>query len=214
MPCAPQSGQVEREPLRGPVYDPFGVLAGSETWHAERSRKMLGLHRSAIIIMAAIAVLALAGVLPAACAAGDKQGWSTTYDPRKRVFLSFVPAAGGPRSLTLACLRDVDMFSVMSEGVVDARSAGGRATLTLTNDQAHYVVEGEVGLDPVAGLVSFSKDIDADARALQRIRSALLPVLEGKGPILITIGSASRQIPVLGLAGALERFKSVCFGSR
>ncbi len=175
---------------------------------------MLGSRRSEAVVIAAIVGLALANVLPAASATGDKQGWSTTYDPRKRAFLSFVADDDGPRILTLACLRDVDMFSVISEGVVAARSAGGRATLTLSNGEARYVVEGEVALDPVAGVMSFSKDVDADARSLRRIRSGLLPILEGKGPILIAIGSTSREIPVAGLAGVLERFKSVCFGSR
>jgi hypothetical protein len=130
------------------------------------------------------------------------------------VFLSFRSAKDGPRALLLACLRDVDMFTIASEGVADARSNGQKATLTLANGEARYSTDGEVSPDPDSGTPSFSADIDLDAQTVRQLRNELLPVLEGKGPIQLSIGSAYRELPVSGLAGALGRFKSVCFGSR
>jgi hypothetical protein len=61
---------------------------------------------------------------------GDKPGWSVLTDPRRRAFLIFVPAADGPRVLTLGCLRDVDSFTVLSRGfrtVANARRVAARS---------------------------------------------------------------------------------------
>jgi hypothetical protein len=46
------------------------------------------------------------------------------------------------------------------------------------------------------------------------ISGALLPVLEGKGPIALTVGSAEFTLPTTGLTQPLSRFKAICFGSR
>ncbi len=139
---------------------------------------------------------------------------STAFGPHNRVFLSFRPVANGPRSLLLACLRDVDLFSVVSEGVADVESVGRKATLTLVSDAARYAVEGEVARDFQSGLPSFSADIDISGRARRKIRDALLPVLESKGVIMLTVGSETRTLPQSGLADALKRFRLVCFGAR
>jgi len=48
---------------------------------------------------------------------------------------------------------------------------------------------------------------------LRRIRDTLVPVLEGTGPIVLTLGSLTRELPVAGLADALKRFKPACFGA-
>src|SRR5260221_4721371 len=59
-----------------------------------------------LAIMAATFVMFAGAVSPASADQGDKQGWSLGSDPRKRVFLRFVPANDGPRVLVLGCLRD------------------------------------------------------------------------------------------------------------
>ena len=57
-------------------------------------------------------------------------------------------------------------------------------------------------------------ELDADATMLRQLRAKLVPVLEGKGPIVLTIGSASRELPVAGLSKPWSGFKAVCFGQR
>jgi hypothetical protein len=61
---------------------------------------------------------------------------------------------------------------------------------------------------------TFNTDIDADVKALRQIGGVLLPVLEGKGPNALTIGSAELTLPTAGLTQPLLRFKMICFGSR
>lgn len=161
--------------------------------------------RVAIIALFACLGLPMLKVLAAA------PGWSTSFDPRKRVFLSFSSAKDGPRALLLACLRDVDMFTIASEGIPDARSNGQKATLTLENGEARYAIDGKVSPNPDTSVPGFSIDLDLDAQTVHQIRNELLPVLEGKGPIQLTIGPAHRELPVAGLADALKRFKSTCF---
>lgn len=157
----------------------------------------------------------LAGtVSPASADQGDKQGWSLGSDPRKRVFLSFVPSNDGPRVLVLGCLRDVDSFIVLSEQDIGI-GHGQAATLTLANGAARYVVEGKFDRDGGGvGRPGFAGEIDGDRKALQQIRAKLIPVLEGKGPMVLSVGSTSRELPVAGLAKPLSGFKSVCFGQR
>jgi len=147
-------------------------------------------------------------------ASAEEPGWSTSFDSRKRVFLSFKSVKDGPRTLLLGCLRDVDSFTIVSEGVAAASSIGDKATLTLTNGEIRYVADGEVSPDPDTGTPSFSTDIAFNAATVRQLRNALLPVLESKGPIQLTIGPVHRDLPQSGLAAALRRFKSVCFGIR
>jgi hypothetical protein len=64
-----------------------------------------------LAIMAATFVMFAGAVSPASADQGDKQGWSLGSDPRKRVFLRFVPANDGPRVLVLGCLRDMTVSS-------------------------------------------------------------------------------------------------------
>jgi len=167
-----------------------------------------------LAMMAATFAIFAGAVSPASADQGDKQGWSLGSDPRKRVFLRFVPANDGPRVLVLGCLRDVDSFIVLSEqdiGIGD----GQAATLTLANGAARHVVEGKFERDGAGvGRPGFASEIDADVKTLQQIRVKLIPVLEGKGPIVLSVGSTSRELPVAGLAKPLSGFKSVCFGQR
>ncbi len=88
--------------------------------------------RLLLAIMAATFAMFAGAVSPASADQGDKQGWSLGSDPRKRVFLRFVPANDGPRVLVLGCLRDIDSFIVLSEQDIGI-GHGQAATLTLAN---------------------------------------------------------------------------------
>jgi hypothetical protein len=142
---------------------------------------------------------------------GDVQGWSLANDPRERVFLKFVPANDGPRVLVLGCLRDVGSFIILSEQNLSVEY-GRAATLTLANSAVRYVVEGKFEQDGAGvGRPGFAVEIDADEKALQQIRAKIVPVLEARGPVVLSIGSISRELPVAGLAEPLNGFKSICF---
>jgi hypothetical protein len=145
---------------------------------------------------------------------GDKPGWSVLTDPRRRAFLIFVPAADGPRVLTLGCLRDVDSFTVLSTGVPGMPASQRDATLTLENGQAHYEVHGNIEADPMSQAPTFDAYLDADAQSRRGIAKSLLPVLERGSSMLLTVGSAKQQLPMDGLAQPLGRSRSVCFTSR
>jgi hypothetical protein len=149
---------------------------------------------------------------PALADKGDKRGWSLDSDPRKRVFLKFVPSDDGPRILLIGCLRDADTFLVMSaQGVAGPQNV----TLTLANGPARYSLEGKIEPNGAGvGQAGFVSELDADATMLQQLRAKLLPVLEGTGPIVLTIGQASRELPVAGLSKPWSDFKAVCFGQR
>src|SRR5262245_31060327 len=160
---------------------------------------------------AAMLVACLLAPSSASADQGDKQGWSLGSDPRKRVFLRFVPADDGPRLLVLGCLRDVDSFIVLSEQDIGI-GHGQAATLTLANGAARFVVEGKFERDGAGvGRPGFASEIDADGKALQQIRAKLIPVLEGKSPIVLSVGSTSRELPVAGLAKPLSRFQISLF---
>jgi hypothetical protein len=174
---------------------------------------------------ATLAVLVVGGVLvarlsPLAADAGDKTGWSVLTDPRKRAFLIFVPADNAPRVLNFACLRDVNNFSVYSEGVA-GNLPSGPATLTVSNGTARYDIAGSVAPDPISNSPTFTSDLADDKKALSGISAKVLPVLQGSGPILYAIGAGAAtndmsknpsSIPVAGLAAPLAKFKSICFG--
>ncbi len=141
----------------------------------------------------------------------DTAGWKVDIDPRKRAFLKYVAEDFGPRVLLLGCLRDVDMFEVISEQD-SAVSPDVSMTLRLVNGTAEYTVQGRFGATGIGvDVPGFGSEFDVNARKRNDLRRKLLPVLEGKGPIVLTIGSYSRNLPVSGLADALSRFKAVCF---
>jgi hypothetical protein len=56
-------------------------------------------------------------------------------------------------------------------------------------------------------------EIDADAKALRQIRSKLFPVLDGKGPIVPTIGPTLRAAGC-GIDQGFERFQIGLFRLR
>lgn len=167
--------------------------------------------------------LLLARLSPLAADPSDKTGWSVLTDPRKRAFLIFVPTDGAPRLLNIACLRDVDSLSVISEAVAGALPSGA-AMLTVSNGNARYDIAGRIAPDPISTLptLTFTGDVAEDAKTLSGIAAKLLPVLQGSGPILYAISAGSTppdlsknptSIPVAGLAAPLTKFKSICFGT-
>lgn len=141
---------------------------------------------------------------------GDPAGWSLATDPRKRAFLKFAAEKDGPRLLLFACLRDADSFAVYSNGL-DTREATD-VELSLANGSTVYRVRGDIAPDGLSPQPTFSSDADADAAQLRKIKAALMPVLTGPGPIKLTVGSASRELPPTGLKAALDRFAAICFG--
>jgi hypothetical protein len=174
---------------------------------------------------AALSILLAGGILvarvwPVAGGAVDKIGWSAITDPRKRVFLIYVPSAGASRALNIACLRDVDDLTVYSEGVA-GNLPSGPATLTMSNGNARYDVAGKMSPGLISKLPTFTGEIADDKKTLSGISTKLLPILQGSGPILYEIGAGTASndmskrgssIPVAGLAAPLAKFKSICFG--
>src|SRR5262249_23906969 len=114
----------------------------------------------------------------------------------------------------LVCLGELYSFIVLAEQDIGI-GHGKAATLTLANGAARFVAEGKFEEDGAGvGRPGFASEIDADGKALQQIRPKLIPVLEGKGPMVLSIGSTSRELPVAGLAKPLSGFQSVLFGRR
>jgi hypothetical protein len=153
---------------------------------------------------------AVAAALPAWADKGDPQGWSIETDPRKRAYLRFVEEPDGPRVLLFACQRDTNVLGIYSAGLVEgvARSA----MMSLQNGKAKYGLRGQTGVDDASGYPVFAYQTDLDATALKFLQAELMPILQGKGPIMITIGEIKHQVPVAGLAGPLKQFQSICFG--
>jgi len=159
----------------------------------------------AMLFLAAMSVAAVAGP-------GDKAGWSVDTDLRKRAFLKYVPAGQGPRLLVVGCLRDVDSIVILSQHEPGAVPPDVPVTLTLVNGAAKYAVQGKSEANGVGvGERGFVSEFDADANKRAELQQKLLPVLEGKGAIAITVGAWSRNLPVSGLADVIGRFKAVCF---
>jgi hypothetical protein len=156
-------------------------------------------------------ILALAIAIPVANGKeGDRAGWSLITDQQKRTVLIYVPAKDGPRSLSIACLRASEIFEVLVEDVGNVRTATTGVSMTLTNGPSRFETKGEIGF--FASTKSFDSNPIADAATLRQIRDTLVPVLEGPGPIVLTVGSLKRELQVTGLTDALKRFKPACFG--
>jgi hypothetical protein len=173
-------------------------------------------------IISALLALAVLGalVLPVAAKRGDKQGWSLLSDrdagtkkrpARNRALLIYVPAKDGLRVLTFGCLRDAESFEILFEGFSEPRASRTSVTLILTNGQARYQTRGEIGF--FTGSLSFDSNTIVDAKVLRQIADGLLPVLEGPGPTVVTLGPTKRDVPVAGLAEPLKRFRAACFGA-
>lgn len=159
------------------------------------------------LILGALFALALT---PAFADKGDPQGWSISTDPRKRVSLRFVEEPDGPNVLLIACHRDTNMLGIYSAGLVDG--APRNAMMSLQNGKVKYGLRGQTGVDDRTGYPVFAYQTDLDPKALQYLQSELMPVLQGKGPIQITIGEIKRDVPMTGLAAPLKQFAAICFG--
>jgi hypothetical protein len=156
------------------------------------------------------AVLSISTLVPAYADRGDKAGWSVDTDPRKRVFLKYVPSDDGPRLLVIGCLRDVDGFVILSDQEPTVPS-DVTATLTLVSGAAKYAVRGEYGPNGIGvRMPGFSSELRREPVRARREVKKILPVLEGKGPIVLTVGSWSQNLPTPGLAELLGRFKTIC----
>jgi len=163
-------------------------------------------------IIATALGLSIGAAAPVIAKEGDKPGWSFQVDQQKRVLLIYVQAKDAARALTIACQRSAESFELLVENVGNVQTAVTGVRLTLTNGSAKYEARGEIGF--FASTKSFDSNMIVDAAALRRIRETLVPVLEGAGPIVLTLGSLSRELPVSGMADPLRRFNSACFDAR
>jgi hypothetical protein len=170
------------------------------------------LHQQVAYVIPAL-ILSILMLLPARADPSDKAGWSVATHPRKRAFLKYIPSNDGPRLLVLGCLRDVDSFLVLSEHEPGTVPANVTLTLTLANGAAEqFAVQGKSGPNGIGvGRPGFSSEFDVDANERGNLRRKILAVLEGKGPIVLTVGSWSQNLPTSGLAEVLGRFKAICF---
>lgn len=171
--------------------------------------------RTPVCVLIAAAVLSTA--LPAKADPGDPAGWFVNLDRRGRAFLTWTPRKDGPRILMLACLRDAELFTVMSAAVGD-RDEWKRAQLLLSDGRANFSVDGEVTFYPHSGRSAFIADLDADRDKMRELGGRLLPVLQGDGALALMISRAdgpdilaTTTIPKKGLDTALPRFRQVCF---
>ncbi len=167
--------------------------------------------RPVVMLVGSLLILMASVTTQVAALPGTKAGWSISIDPRKRAFLTYAFEDGGRRVLVLGCLRDVNTFILLSEELPDATPAEN-VVLTLVNGQAHYSVRGKVEPDGISKKLGFTAETDVDSRSSGTLESQLMPVLSGSGPIVLMIGPSSRELPVAGIAPALQRFQSTCFG--
>jgi hypothetical protein len=140
-------------------------------------------------------------------------GWVFDNNAKpKQAILSYSAEDNGPRILIVACLRDSEEIGVYSTGVPGTVSKSGIMAMQLVNGGAKYTLRGEPGIDSATNQPAFRYETNIDSRALQLFRNDMMPILTGKGPIVLTIGKEERKIPMTGLAEPLKRFNSICFG--
>jgi hypothetical protein len=137
-------------------------------------------------------------------------GWSVDVKP-KRAIMSFAPEAGGPRYLIVACLRDTDEIGIYSTGIAPP-SGKPVVVLGLTNAGRKYSVRGDMGMDNLTNQPAFRYETNIDSRALSIFRAEFMPMLSGKGPLTVTVGDKSQQVPLAGVAEPLKKFSATCFG--
>ena len=137
-------------------------------------------------------------------------GWSVDVKP-KRAIMSFAPEAGGPRYLIVACLRDSDEIGIYSAGIATP-SGKPVVALGMNNAGRKYTVRGEMGMDNITNQPAFRYETNIDGRALSIFRSEFIPLLGGKGPLTLTIGDKSQQVPLAGGGEPLKKFSATCFG--
>ena len=158
----------------------------------------------------------------ALAAVGDPEGWSLRTDYAKpRAFLVWAPMGDGSRELVFDCVPG-NSFGVRSEDASE-ELVGRAATLLLGAAQARYPIAGEVAKDVNTGEVFFTATLSADAKGLAAIQRGLVPLLESAGSLryVISSGNASTEsfensvpISLQQLRPLMQRFKSVCFGTK
>ena len=157
----------------------------------------------ALGIVAALAI-------PALAKPGDKQGWTLAVDAQRQTTLFYVPTKDGPRLLTLTCARG-DSFEIQFEGATADKKQMTNIPLTLTNGEASYVARGEVGHFTGTSAMTYDSLIMGDPKAMAEIREKLFRVLEGPGPIVVKLGTITRELATAGIADHLKRFRAACF---
>ena len=160
-------------------------------------------------LLAFVAVAAASLGAPAA-AQDVPAGWSVDTTP-KRAILTYAPEANGPRYLIVACLRDSDEIGIYSAGIATP-SGKPVVALGMNNAGRKYTVRGEMGMDNITNQPAFRYETNIDNRALGIFRGEFMPMLSGKGPLTITVGDKSQQVPLTGVAEPLKRFSATCFG--
>jgi len=165
------------------------------------------------VIKALAVFLVIACGATIAAAADTPAGWSIDATKPKRAVMTYAPEANGPRLLIVACMRDTEEFGMYSTGLMEgAKPHGGVLTMQLTTGGLKYTVRGEPGIDNANGQPAFSYETNIDARALGLVRSELMPLLQSKGPLTVTIGKNAKQVPLTGISEPLKKFSAVCFG--
>jgi hypothetical protein len=153
-------------------------------------------------MVAAFSASAIAQEIPA--------GWSVETKPKSAI-LTYAPEKDGPRYLIVACLRDTEEIGIYSTGI-GAPSSKPVVVMGLTNAGRKYSVRGDMGQDNVSHQPAFRYETNIDSRALGIFRAEFMPMLNGKGPLTVTIGDKSQQVPLNGVAEPLKKFSSSCFG--
>lgn len=163
-------------------------------------------------MLSAFLAVVLGVVLSASAATAQDipAGWSVDTKA-KRAILTFAPEANGPRHLIVACLRDSDEIGIYSTGI-GAPSGKPVVMLSMTNSGRRYSVRGEMGMDNITNQPAFRYETNIDSRALSIFRAEFLPMLNGKGPLKITIGEKSQELPLAGVGEPLKKFSAACFG--
>ena len=156
----------------------------------------------AVPIAALLAATAGAQEIPA--------GWSVETKP-KGAILSYAPEKDGPRHLIVACLRDTDEIGVYSTGI-GAPSSKPVTVMQLTNAGRKYSLRGDMGQDNRSHQPAFRYETNIDSRALSIFRAEFMPMLTGKGPLTVTVGDKSQQVPLAGIQEPLKKFTASCFG--
>ena len=141
-----------------------------------------------------------AASLGAPAAAQDiPAGWSVDTKP-KRAILTYAPEANGPRYLIVACLRDSEEIGIYSTGI--ARRAG-KPVVALRHDQCgaastRCAARWAWTTSPTSRR-SATRPISTAGRCAI-FRAEFIPMLSGKGPLTVTIGDKSQQVPLAGVA--------------
>jgi hypothetical protein len=165
--------------------------------------------------MAKTRLIGLAGLLAAtsavtAAAQEIPPGWSVETKP-KGAILTYAPEKDGPRYLIVACLRDTEEIGIYSTGI-GTPSNKPVVVMGLTNAGRKYSVRGDMGQDNINHQPAFRYETNIDSRALSIFRAEFLPMLAGKGPLTVTVGDKSQQVPLAGVAEPLKKFSASCFG--